>query len=151
VRSKPAYDGSIPSGNSVAALTLLRLSHLLDRADYRHRAEAILRLFAEPMQAQPFGFAAMLAAVDFLAAGPREIAVVGDPADPATAALLARIRQAYLPNRTLLVLDPTSSAPRPAVLADKRALDGMPTVYVCHRMTCSAPATEWDAVAALLT
>ncbi len=151
VRSKPALDGSIPSGNSVAALTLLRLSHLLDRADYRSRAEAILRLFAEPMQAQPFGFAAMWAAVDFLGTGPREIAVVGDPADPATAALLVRIRQTYLPNRTLLVLDPASSAPRPALLAGKRAIDGKPTVYVCHRMTCSAPATEWGVVAALLT
>jgi len=31
VRSKPAFDGSIPSGNSVAALTLLRLSHYLER------------------------------------------------------------------------------------------------------------------------
>ena len=103
------------------------------------------------MRAQPFGFAAMLAAVDFHATGPREIAVVGDPADTATAALLARIRRAYLPNRTLLVLDPTSSAPRPALLEGKRAIDGKPTVYVCHRMTCSAPATEWDAVAALLT
>ena len=56
-----------------------------------------------------------------------------------------------LPNRTLLVLDPTSSAPRPALLEGKRAIDGKPTVYVCHRVTCSAPATEWDAVAALLT
>ena len=46
-------------------MTLLRLSHYLERADYRERAEAVLRVFAAPMQAQPFGFANLLAAVDF--------------------------------------------------------------------------------------
>ena len=70
VRSKPAFDGSIPSGNSVAVLTLLRLAHYLDRHDYRERAEACLRLFAEPMREQPFGFANLLAAVDFYAERP---------------------------------------------------------------------------------
>jgi len=150
VRTKPAFDGSIPSGNSVAALTLLRLSHYLERADYRERGEAILRLFAAPMQAQPFGFAQLLAAVDFHADGPREIAVVGAPRAPETAALLARIRAVYVPNRTLLVLDPDDPAPRPALLAGKTALGGQPTVYVCQRMTCSAPATRWDDVAPLL-
>ena len=150
VRNKPAFDGSIPSGNSVAAMTLLRLSHYLERHDYRERAEAILRLFAEPMRGQPFGFAQMLAAVDFHSDGPREIAVVGDPADPRTAALLARLRATYVPNRTLLVLDPADPAPRPALLEGKTAIGGAPTVYVCQRMTCSPPATEWADVAGLL-
>jgi uncharacterized protein YyaL (SSP411 family) len=150
VRSKPAFDGSIPSGNSVAAMTLLRLSHYLERHDYRERAEAVLRLFAEPMRAQPFGFAQMLAAVDFHTDGPREIAVVGDPADPRTAALLARLRALYVPNRTLLLLDPTDPTPRPPLLEGKTAIGGAPTVYVCQRMTCSPPATEWDDVARLL-
>ncbi|MDX2167379.1 MAG: thioredoxin domain-containing protein [Deltaproteobacteria bacterium] len=150
LRSKAAYDGSIPAGNSVAALTLLRLAHYLDRADYRERAEAVLRLFAAPMQSQPFGFANLLAAVDFHADGPREIAVIGDPAAPETAALLARIRAVYIPNRTLVVLDPDDPAPRPALLEGKTAIGGRPTVYVCHRMTCSPPATTWEELAVLL-
>jgi uncharacterized protein YyaL (SSP411 family) len=150
LRSKAAFDGSIPSGNSVAALTLLRLSHYLDRRDYRERGEAVLRLFAAPLQSQPFGFANLLAAADFHADGPREIAVIGDPAAPDTAALLARIRATYIPNRTLVVLDPKDPTPRPALLEGKTAIDGRPTVYVCHRMTCSPPATTWEAVAALL-
>ncbi|MEO8603487.1 MAG: thioredoxin domain-containing protein, partial [bacterium] len=150
VRSKPAFDGSIPSGNSVAALTLLRLAHYLDRADYRERAEAVLRLFAQPLDSQPFAFANLLAAVDFHADGPREIAVVGDPTAPATAALLAQLRATYVPNRTLWVLDPSDPTPRPALLEGKHAVDGRPTVYVCHRMTCSAPATRWEDVAPLL-
>jgi uncharacterized protein YyaL (SSP411 family) len=150
VRSKPAFDGSIPSGNSVATLTLLRLAHYLEREDYRERAETCLRLFAAPMRAQPFGFANLLAAVDFHASGPREIAVVGDPQAPATAEILARIRRLYLPNRTLTVLDAADRAPRPALLEGKAAVGGQPTVYVCRNRTCSAPATAWDDIARLL-
>ncbi|HSP98151.1 MAG TPA: thioredoxin domain-containing protein [Candidatus Dormibacteraeota bacterium] len=150
VRSKPAFDGSIPSGNSVAVLTLLRLAHYLDRHDYRERAEACLRLFAEPMRAQPFGFANLLAAVDFYADGPLEVAVVGDPQAAATTALLARLRGRYLPNRTLMVLDPADPTPRPALLEGKTAVAGKPTVYVCRHRSCSPPATEWDDIARLL-
>jgi uncharacterized protein len=151
VRSKPSFDGSIPSGNSVAALTLLRLAHYLERVDYRERGEAVLRLFAGPLQSQPFGFANLLAAVDFHADGPREIALVGDPAAPQTAALLTRLRATYIPNRTLLVLDPADPTPRPAMLEGKSTIDGQPTVYVCRRMTCSAPATRWEDIAPLLS
>ena len=150
VRSKPGFDGSIPSGNSVAALTLLRLSHYLERTDYGERGEAVLRLFAAPLASQPFGFANLLAAVDFHADGPREIAVVGDPAAPATADLLARLRATYIANRTLLVLDPADPSPRTALLEGKHAVGGQPTVYVCHRRTCSAPATRWEEIAPLL-
>ncbi len=150
VRSKPGFDGSIPSGNSVAALTLLRLADHLDRDDYRERAETILRLFAEPMRAQPFGFAHLLAAVDYYSDGARQIAVVGDPAAADTADLLARIRRTYVPNRQLLLLDPHDPTPRPALLAGKEARDGLPTVYVCHRRTCSPPATDWQDIAPLL-
>ncbi|MGD9762156.1 MAG: thioredoxin domain-containing protein [Candidatus Binatia bacterium] len=150
VRSKPAFDGSIPSGNSIAAMTLLRLAHYLDRPDFRTRAETILRLFAEPMRAQPFAFANLLAAVDFRADGPREIAIVGDPRAADTTALLSKLRQRYLPNRTLWVLDPADPSARPALLEGKTQRGDQPTVYVCRQMTCSPPATEWQEVAKLL-
>ena len=150
VRSKPSFDGSIPAGNSVATMTLLRLHHYTGAAAYREHADALLRLFAEPMRSQPFGFAALLAAVDFSANGPREIALVRDPTAPDAAGLLAQIRRAYVPNRTLMVLDPRDPAPRPPLLEGKDALGGKPTVYVCHRMTCSPPATQWADVRPLL-
>ena len=78
MRSKPAFDGSIPSGNSVAVYDLLRLYHYTERADYLDRAEATLRLYAGAMREQPFGFANMLCAVDFYTQQPREIVVVGN-------------------------------------------------------------------------
>jgi uncharacterized protein YyaL (SSP411 family) len=67
-----------------------------------------------------------------------------------TAALLQRIRRAYVPNRTLSVVDPSADAPLPSLLQGKTQLDGRPTVYVCRHRTCSAPATEWAEVERML-
>jgi len=148
VRSKPAFDGSIPSGNSVAARNLLRLYHYTERTEYLERAETLLRLYAGPMREQPFGFANMLCAVDLYTQKPREIVVVTAPADGVE--LLQRIRRTYLPNRTLTVVDPSRGEPLPSLLQGKGQRDGKPTVYVCHNMTCSAPVTEWGELEPLL-
>ena len=84
VRTKPAFDGSIPSGNSVAAHTLLRLHHLTGEALYLERAEAVLQLFYASMRQQPFGFANMLGALDLETRGAVEIVIVGPRDDDAT-------------------------------------------------------------------
>jgi uncharacterized protein YyaL (SSP411 family) len=150
VRSKPAFDGSIPSGNSVAAHVLLRLYHFTGESAYLERADALFRLFAEPMQRQAFGFANMTAAFDFYARGPREIVLIGRRDDPEAAALLRQIRGVYLPNRTVAVVDPDDRSARPPALEGKGQIDDRPTVYVCHRRTCSAPVTARDALGPLL-
>jgi len=150
VRSKPAFDGSIPSGNSTAARTLLRLYHFTERTDYLERAEALLRLFGAPMRQQPFGFANLFLAVDFYTQKPREIVVVGDPDAPETAVLVRQIHRRYLPNRTLTVIDPARGGTLPPLLAGKGQVGGKPTVYVCHNRTCSAPVTTAAELEAVL-
>jgi uncharacterized protein YyaL (SSP411 family) len=151
VRSKPAFDGSIPSGNSAAVHDLLRLYHYTERTEYLERAEATLQLYAGAMREQPFGFSNMLCAVDFYTQQPREIVVVGIPDAAETTALLRQIRQTYLPNRTLSLVDPAHTEHLPSLLQGKGQLDGRPTVYVCHQRTCSAPVTTWSGLEALLS
>jgi len=148
LRSKPAFDGSIPSGNSVAAHDLLRLHRYTETALYLDRAETALRVYAGQMAQQPFGFANMLCALDFATQQPHEVVVVAPP--DTGAVLLQRIRRTYLPNRTLTLVDSPATPSLPGPLQGKGAVDGKPTVYVCRRMTCSSPATEWDDVEPLL-
>jgi len=143
VRSKPAFDGSIPSGNSVACRNLLRLYHYTENAGYLERADTMLRLYADQMRQQPFGFANMLCTVDFYTQKPREIVVIARSDATEAAALLERIRRTYLPNRTLTVADPAGGGRVPSLLAGKGQLDGKPTAFVCRNLTCSPPVTEW--------
>jgi len=150
VRSKPVFDASIPSGNSVAARDLLRLYHYTERTEYLERAESLLHLYAGYLHQQPLALSHMLCTLDLFLQQPREIVLVGVRGAPDTDTLLQRIRAIYLPNRTLTLVDPGHTDLLPELLRDKRQLDGKPTVYVCHRRTCSAPATTWAEVEPLL-
>jgi uncharacterized protein len=148
VRSKPAFDGSIPSGNSVAARMLLRLHHFTGETLYLERAEQLLHLFYGRMHEQPFGLAHMIGALDFYLRKPKEVVVVG-PATPERRDMVQRIARRYLPNRVLRVADPAAGA-LPPILQGKGQVDGKLTVYVCEGMTCSLPATTWEQLEKLL-
>ena len=78
-RPRDVYDNAAPSGTSVATEVLLKLALLLDRGDYRQRAEDVLEELAGGMEKVPAGFGRLLCALDFSASEPREVAIVGDP------------------------------------------------------------------------
>ncbi len=151
VRSKPAFDGSIPSGNSVACRALLRLYHLVEDTRYLKQAEQILHLYANPMRDQPFGFAHLLGALDFLTRQPKEVVILAPGGIDAATALLRPLRQTFVANQTMLVGDSSRGAPpKNSLFEGKTLVDGKPTAYVCHRQTCSAPVTTWEGLEPLL-
>jgi uncharacterized protein YyaL (SSP411 family) len=152
VRSKNPHDNATPSGNSTAALALLRLGLLTGEKTFTDAAERTLRLFAGGMAEHPYGFANMLCALDqWLSAGP-EIALVGPRSDPAIVAALAAVRKRFLPN-AVIALKEADSDPADAtvpLLAGKTMIDGKPAFYVCRNYACSQPVTDPAELAALL-
>ena len=79
-RTKDPHDNATPSGNSMAALGLLRLAQLTGRADFRAKAEQTLLAFRGLMTSSPMAAGQMLVALDFFLGPVDEIAIVGDPA-----------------------------------------------------------------------
>ncbi len=157
-RTKSAYDQAIPSGNAVATKNLLRLYYYTGHEDYLQRARRVLHLFKQPMEQQPSGFGSMLTALDFYLQKPQELVLIGAPGAADTQALLQAIHTRYLPNKTLVLLDPQhldvglESLPLlRQVLTGKTQIDGKATVYVCHNFTCSLPLTDPEALRARLT
>ena len=157
-RTKSAFDQAIPSGTAVATKNLLRLYHYTGREAYLQRVEQIFRLFKRHIEQQPFGCGGLLNALDFYLRKPQEIVLVGNPDAPDVQALLHTVHRHYLPNKTVVRLDPR----RPEeslqtfpllrdLLAGKTQVDGKATVYVCHNFTCSLPVTEPAALTALLS
>lgn len=149
-RSKSAFDGSIPSGNSVAVFNLLRLSYLTENQDYLNKAEKVLRLFYDAMEQNPFGFSNMLSALDFYLNRPKEIVLLGDKNAWETKAMLGQIHELFVPNKTLVCLDPRSERQLPSLLTGKSQIEGKLTAYVCHNFTCSLPVIEWGTLKELL-
>ncbi len=150
-RTKPAFDGSVPSGNAMATQLLLRLFHITGNDDYRKRAEKVLRCYYDAMESQPFGFAHMLCALDFYLNKPKEVVLVGKISDPETRALVKEIHQLYLPNKVLQLVDPNQSLDQISpLLQGKSQIDGKSTAYVCYDFTCSVPVTSWTELKPLL-
>jgi uncharacterized protein YyaL (SSP411 family) len=150
-RTKPVFDGSIPSGNAVATHTLLRLYHYTANDDYLKKAERVLRSYYDATANQPFGFAHLLAALDFYLEKPKEIVLIGKGEEQRLFDVIANIHALYLPNLTLQVASPDQPLEEISpLLAGKKQINGKPTAYVCQNFTCSQPVTEWKDLRAIL-
>jgi uncharacterized protein YyaL (SSP411 family) len=151
-RPRDVYDSAAPSGNSVATDVLLRLALLLDREDYRARAETVLEELSGGMEKLPGGFGRLLAALDFHLSRPREVVIVGDPGSPDTQALIDAVYARYLPNKVVAGRAPEDeeSAGVVPLLADRPARDGGATAYVCEGYACQRPTTEPEELAGQL-
>ncbi len=152
-RMKSGTDSAMPSGNAVAAMNGLRLFYYTGDQHYFDRAEQTLRLFRNQMDQNAYGSTAMLCALDFYLAKPKEIVLVGRKTDPGMQDLLRQIQGRYVPNKTLMIVDGTEGVGLqnvPVVARGKTALNGKPTAYVCHNFTCSQPVTEWAGLETLL-
>ena len=140
-RSRPVQDGSEPSGNSMAAQALLRLSRHLDRSDWRDRAVTILSSQAGLLAAAPQAFLKMLNAVDLALAEPVELVLApGDDAPVAEHAFLRVIHDHFLPHVSLArTLSPDGQPANLPLTQGRGPLDNTTTVYLCHGNVCGAP------------
>ena len=149
VRRKDFIDNAIPSGNSLAAEALLRLSVLTGNQEYRQRATAILLMMKEAMAQQPTGFGRLLGVLNALLSPSQEVAVVGDPQEAATHALLDQVRQRYLPTTVLALKHPNEESMLP-LLEGRTLVDGKAAAYVCENYACKLPVTTAEALGRLL-
>ena len=143
-RRKEIGDHPIPSGNSAAALGLLRLEALTGERAYGEWAEGVLRLFAGSAARAPEAFAHLLRALDFQLAAGKEVALIGD--DPGE--LAAVVRTGFHPH--LVLAGGPAGSDVPPLLADRPTVDGRPTAYVCEGFVCEAPVTDAQQLAARL-
>ena len=88
IRDKQVYDGAIPSGNSVAALNLLRLGHITGETDYMKKAESITKAFSESIDKYPAGHAHLMMALAYEMNPNHEVVVVGEKGAGDTEAML---------------------------------------------------------------
>ena len=140
-RHKELDDNPIPSGNSLLCHCLIRLGRIYADAELEARAEATLRLAVDGMRNAPHAFGQMLSALDLYLSAPREVAVVGPAADPATRALAAAVRDGFHPTVVYAFGDGADTAGVP-LLEGRTPVSGAPAAYICERFACRAPLTD---------
>jgi uncharacterized protein YyaL (SSP411 family) len=154
LRLKDSDDGAEPSGNSVAALNLLRLAQFTARDDFRECAARTFGAFAGTLNEAPGALPLMLAAVGYSLAAPKQIVIAGEAESEDTRAMLRAVRRRFLPYKIVLLIGSEENRERlagflPAV-GNMRTLDGKATAYVCENYTCSLPANNLTAFERLL-
>ncbi|MGX2040510.1 thioredoxin domain-containing protein [Methylocaldum sp. MU1018] len=136
-RPKTFMDESMPSGNGVAAMALLRLGHLVGEYRYTEAAERTLRAAAASVRQYPHAHGALLNALLDRLFPPQFVVLRGRP--DALRAWTDAIRDSPVTDvRRLAFAIPADERALPGTLAERKAEAGE-VAYVCSGMTCLAP------------
>ena len=154
VRTKTAYDGAIPSGNSVATMNMLRLSRITGDVKWADLAEKTIRAFSEDIYSAPTGYSLMLSAFLFDTNKSKEIVIVGNGKDENTKEFINAIRSQYTPHKVLLFKDTSLNNNQLDKLANwtttQYTIDEKPTAYICKNFACNQPTNDLKTALSLI-
>jgi uncharacterized protein YyaL (SSP411 family) len=155
IRQKDISDSSIPSGNSVALLNLLRLSRMTANPDYEKIALETTQAFATKFQRTPVAHTQLMTALDFMFGPSYEVVIVGsDLEEELTKSMLRPLREEFLPN-TVVLFRPCDGQTAITRLApytqQQKCIGNKPTAYVCENAICKAPTNDINTMLKLLT
>jgi hypothetical protein len=154
VRSKEIYDGAIPSGNSVAAMNLLRIGRITADPEMEEKAMIIGAAFSKQVSRVPMGYAQLISALLFYHGPSYEVVISGKTDTEDTKAMLSALNSGYFPNKVVLF--------RPAELEEAEinqiapftrqqiVIGGKATAYVCKNYACNRPTTDTDEMLEML-
>jgi hypothetical protein len=146
-------DAALPSGQSVAALVLVRLGRLTMNDTFDTQGRAILAANSADLAKSPTAHTEMLMALDFVLGPTQEIVVAGRADAEGTQALLRTVRHHYLP-RAVLALHPPDNPGIEALVPfvkQQPMINDKPTAYVCEHYVCKLPTNDPQKLDTLLT
>ena len=135
VRKKEVYDGAVPSGNSVLAGVLHRLSLLLDRPEWGQKSQQMVKIVGNAIKRYPTSFGNWACHLQEIVLGINEIALIGSEAPCSLLGLL----KAYIPHRILMSSVRTDD--RFPLLRDKTTTS-LSSFWLCKNFACQAPVTS---------
>jgi uncharacterized protein YyaL (SSP411 family) len=145
VRHKPGQDGAIPSGNSAAALALLKLGRMTENPRFTTFGQGVFDVYAASVTKAPTAFTEMLLARDFHLGPTQEIVIAASQVPGEAEALLAEARRHFLPHAVLMFrpLGPAAAAIESLTPFTERLgpVGGHAAAYVCTDYTCRQPVT----------
>ena len=145
-RPRSAADNAEPSGHSALAGALLTYSALVGSTRHREASDAAVAAAASLGAREPRFAGWTLAVAEAMAAGPLQVAVVGD--GPQAQALLRVARESASPG--LVTTHGSPDTPGVPLLADRPLVAGGAAAYVCRGFVCDRPVTTREELTAAL-
>ncbi|XP_074268347.1 uncharacterized protein LOC141591786 [Silene latifolia] len=163
LRVKEDHDGAEPSGNSVAAINLVRLASIVSdsRADrYRQNAERLLANFEKRLKDMGMAIPLMCCAADMLTIPSRkQVVLVGSKTSEQFSKMLAASHATYDPNKTVIHIDPSDpedsrfwETNNEKIMRMARGVysEDKVVALVCQNFTCKPPISDPASLKALL-
>jgi len=149
IRTKNIYDLSLPSGNSVAANTFLRLYHITQNNRYLDVSVKIMESLSTMAAENPFGFGQLLITMYVYLQNPIEITLLNKENDE----IYTNLTKRFLPESILVTipnaeyLDELKNYP---FFAGKEYDKTKTKVFICKNFTCSLPLDSLTEIEKLL-
>ena len=138
IRPKSNYDLSMPSGNSVAAYSLMRLYHLTQDKKFLDISLEVMESQASQAAENPFGFGQLLNAIYLYLQKPTEITLLNANNDE----ISNYLEKEFLPESILVKIKNESqlkAIENFPFFAGKNFDEKKTTAFVCKDFTCSLP------------
>ena len=132
VRKKEEYDSAVPSGNSVMAYNLWKLSLLFDKKEWGEQSLQMASSLSNAISKYPVSFGNWASLLLEITEGTQEIAVVGAE----TSVVLKELLSEYIPHRIVMATGKEES--NYPLLADKQVL-AKTSIFLCRNYTCLKP------------
>jgi uncharacterized protein YyaL (SSP411 family) len=146
IRMQEVFDNAEPSGNSIAILNLLRLSHIIGSSRYYEIACKSLTRFSELIEKYPPALPQLLVALDFSLSKPMQIVLAGSRKHPVIREMIDEIHSRFLPNKVILFADgaegQTFLSRYVPFFKNLSASNGKQMVYICSNYTCELPTSD---------
>jgi uncharacterized protein len=149
-RLKEIHDNATPSGNSLAAMGLIRLGRLTSRIDLEQRGRETLEMMSGTLSRLPMAAGQALLALDLVLGPSVEAILVADRHGQYPEGLWSQLQRSWGPNMLWWrsMGTPASwdaAGPVKSLLEGKLADDDV-TLYVCQQGACGAPIRGMQAI-----
>lgn len=150
IRQREMQDGAIPSGSSIAAVSLIRLARLTNRSDYEEKVITLLQLGARTIHAQPEGFLYLLISYMLLIEGTKEVIMVGK-LSLEQRQLLSVLKKEFQPNTIYLYCeDGEAYKELIPTLSDYQPAKEGANFYICKNYACQQPVHDSEDIQQML-
>ncbi|WP_042455576.1 thioredoxin domain-containing protein [Neobacillus dielmonensis] len=140
IRQKETYDGAIPSGNSVAAMQMLRIARLSGDFELEEKVQKIFQACDEELTSYPSGHTFLLQCYLITQMSMKEVVVLNQTE---TNSFVRALQKDFHPEITFLISDNQETLAAIAPFTkDYRPIDNQITIYVCENFVCNQPTTD---------
>ena len=145
IRAKDYYDGAIPSGNSAAIHSLLKLGKITGNIDWLNIAHKTLKACSDQAANNPTGFTNMLTGSLLDLKCCKEFIIVIDKNKHDCKKILKKIKKEYYPHLIIIVKDINDKALVEDIapwIDSYMVINNKPTYFVCTNFTCKRPTND---------